>query len=224
VATAVHVTRTRQFAYVGAGPFGRRVVEFLAELGDAHATHSQEEVEAALAADAGSVAVAMWRPDPDLCEQADAAAYRIGRPWLPIVMEHPVIYVGPVIQPPHGPCFRCMLRRRAQHDVHHAATAAVHAAYAADRNRGPAGYLPQHARMAAAVAHRMLWHPGVPISDGSGVGRNVVMLMLDDGLLMTYPVIRCGDCRRCRGAEQPEPVAGQRQDLLKTISVPGRAR
>jgi bacteriocin biosynthesis cyclodehydratase domain-containing protein len=224
VATTVRVTRTRQFAYIGAGAFGWRVAEFLAELGRAGGTHTEQEIEAALAADAGSVTVALWRPDPGLCEQADAAAYRIGRPWLPIVMEHPVIYVGPVIRPPHGPCFRCMWRRRAQHDVHHAATAAVHAAYAAGQDCGPAGYLPQHARMAAAVAHRMLRQLDVPIPDSRGVGSDVVMLMLADGRITTHPVIRCGDCRRCREAGQPGPAAGQRPGLLAAIGQPTPAR
>jgi bacteriocin biosynthesis cyclodehydratase domain-containing protein len=224
MATTVFVTRTSEFSHVGTGAFGRRVVEFLAELGGASRTQAQEATEAALAAGAGSVAVALWRPDPGLCEQADAAAYRIGRPWLPIVLEHPVIYVGPLIRPPHGPCFNCMRRRRIQHDVHYATTAAVHAAYAADQDCGPAGYLPQHARMAAAVAHRMLRQPDSPISASHGVASDAVMLMLADRRIITCPVIRCGDCRRCRGTGQPEPAAGHRKDLLAAVGVPGQAR
>jgi bacteriocin biosynthesis cyclodehydratase domain-containing protein len=223
VATTVRVMRTRQSAYVGAGAFGRRVVEILAELGGAPGTEAQEDIEAALAADAASVTVALWRPDPGLCEQADAAAYRSGRPWLPIVMEHPVIYVGPVIRPPRGPCFSCMWRRRAQHDVHYAATAAVHAAYAAGQDCGPAGYLPQHARMAAAVAHRMLRQLEVPILDSRGVHSDVVMLMLANGRIMTHRVIRCGDCRRCHEAGQPAPATGQRPGLLAAIGQPTSA-
>jgi len=201
------VTRSREFTYVGCGAFGKRVIELMAELAGASGTHTTEEAGAALATDAGPVVVALWRPDHDLCEQADSAAYRIGRAWLPIVMEHPMIYVGPLIRPPYGPCFTCMWRRRVQHDVHHAATRAVHAAYAADQDRGPAGYLPQHARMAAGIAHRLLRQPGGSISGSSGVSSDVSVLMLPGSGIMTRPVIRCGDCCRCRGAEQAEPSA-----------------
>lgn len=218
MATTVSVTRSREFTYIGCGAFGKRVIELMAELAGASGTRTTEEAGAALATDAGLVVVALWRPDLDLCEQADSAAYRIGRAWLPIVMEHPVIYVGPLVRPPYGPCFTCMWRRRVQHDVHHAATSAVHTAYAADQDRGPVGYLPQHARMAAGIAHRMLRQPGAPDSGGSGVSSDVSVLMLPGSGIMTRPVIRCGDCCRCRGAEQAEPSA------ITGISLVGQPR
>lgn len=199
MATTVSVTRAGGFAYAGTGDFGRRVARLLAELAGGGGTHAGEEIEAALSADARAVAVAVWRPDPGLLEHADAAAYLAGRPWLPIVMEHPVIYVGPLIRPPHGPCFSCMWRRRIQHDVHHGATAAVHAAYADNNERGPAGYLPAHARLAAGVAHRMLRRPDG--SPAAGISGDACVLTLPGSRIMTCPVIRCGDCRRCRGAE-----------------------
>jgi bacteriocin biosynthesis cyclodehydratase domain-containing protein len=224
VAATVHVTRTRQCTYVGAGAFGRRVIELLADLAGAGGTLGQEEIGAALGTPAGSLVAALWRPDPGVCEQADAAAYRTGRPWLPVVMEYPVIYVGPVIRPPHGPCFSCMRRRRVQHDAHHAATAAVHACYAASQDCGPAGYLPNHARMAAAVAHRMLCQQAVSPPDSRGVASDVVMLGLADGHIMSRPVVRCGDCRRCRGAKWPEPAALPTVGLLAAIGLAGQAR
>lgn len=199
MATTVSVTRAAEFAYAGTGDFGRRVARLLAELDGGDGTHAEEEIEAALSADARAVVVAVWRPDPGLCELADAAAYLAGRPWLPIVMEHPVIYVGPLIRPPQGPCFSCLWRRRIQHDVHHAATAAVHAAYANDNERGPAGYLPAHARLAAGVAHRMLRQPEG--SAAGGISGDACVLTLPGSRIMTRQVIRCGDCPRCSGAE-----------------------
>jgi bacteriocin biosynthesis cyclodehydratase domain-containing protein len=223
VATTVHVTRSKQCAYVGAGPFGRRVTDILAELGGASGTDGEEDIGAALAADARMAAVALWRPDPDLCEQADAAAYRTGRPWLPIVMEHPVVYIGPVIRPPYGPCFSCMRRRRVQHDPHYAATAAVYAAYAADQDCGPAGYLPHHARMAAAVAHRLLRQSAV-IPDSLNADSDVVVLTLADSRIVTRRVVRCGDCQRCHGGQPPVLAADGGSALLAAIGMPGQVR
>jgi bacteriocin biosynthesis cyclodehydratase domain-containing protein len=109
----------------------------------------------------GVLVAALWRPCPALCEELDAQAFADGVPWLPIVAEHPHVLAGPLVVPPSGPCFRCYCDRRAQHDSRPEVTAGLLAAYDADPGLGPAGYLPHHVRIAAALAELVLLD-GVP--------------------------------------------------------------
>ena len=163
---------------IGLGPFGERVAQ--------HLLGTRPDAKRVAAADLGNaftatgeaVVLALWRPEPELCEQADELSWRRGVPWLPVVMDHRAVSVGPLVSQP-GPCFRCYRRRREQHDVQPAATAALLAAYARDAGAGPAGYLPHHARMAAGLATQMLrgdlvpaaaWPPGRPGIRSGGDG------------------------------------------------------
>jgi len=128
-------------ALAGAGPFGVRVASLLAAVhpGYQEADASLAEISAAFTGPAGAVVIALWRPDAELCDTADTLSYRYQLPWLPVVMEHPVIRIGPLVRPPAGPCFRCYARRRRQHDRQPWVTAALQAAYDRDQDCGPGG-------------------------------------------------------------------------------------
>lgn len=139
---------------VGIGDFGRRVANLLAAT--VPGTRRFPGPAEALDAGAGILVVASWRPSPALYEQADELAFKHQRPWLPVIMEHPVIRVGPWVAPPAAPCYACYQSRRAQHDDQRETTRLLHDAYDRDECCGPAGFLPHHARAAAEVAQSML--------------------------------------------------------------------
>ncbi|GID91976.1 TOMM precursor leader peptide-binding protein [Amorphoplanes digitatis] len=142
------------------GPFGYAVAERLRDL--------CHDIEVA-GAPAGSVApppvpdperpsgprlnlLVAWRRVPLMEREFDEESFRSGQPWLPVVLDHPVLEIGPVVVPGAGACHGCYLRRRTQHDPARAVRAAVENHYDSDAVAGPAGYLPSTALFAAAAA------------------------------------------------------------------------
>jgi bacteriocin biosynthesis cyclodehydratase domain-containing protein len=219
MAGAIRVTRAPPagLAVASTGQFGERVSAFLAASRLPCREFSARGRELADAFAGSSVVVlALWRPEQELCESADELSFRHRLPWLPIIMEHPVIRVGPMVRPPAGPCFRCYARRRGQHDRDRWATAILGAAYSNDHACGPEGYLPHHARMAAALASGMLDRPA--IHNGGQVADEVTTIPLLTGGLRTWPVIACHGCERCGPGA---PSAGP--DWLRELSARIRA-
>jgi bacteriocin biosynthesis cyclodehydratase domain-containing protein len=214
VAATIRVGRNQpeksiiRLSAIGLGPFGERVAELLARQYPAAVTSDAAGLEGAFATAPGAVVVALWRPSPVLCEQADRLAFQNQVPWLAVTMEHPVIRIGPLVVPGAGPCFDCYRRRRIQHDTQGAATSALYAAYERDPSIGPAGYLPHHARLAAATAAQLLARTGLlpPGPDARSaehrppadppVGQVVTLRLLRRGVSMSR-VIGCHDCDRC---------------------------
>jgi bacteriocin biosynthesis cyclodehydratase domain-containing protein len=180
-------------AFLGAGAFGNRVAGLLAAARPGGRTFT--DPGAAFSNETGPVIVALWRPAPALCERVDELAFTAGRPWLPVIMEHPVVRVGPLVTPPSAPCFACYQQRRRQHDDHRETTRLLHAAYDRDDACGPAGFLPQHARTAAAVAWAML--------DAGQAGQVVTVRLTAPGL-SAGRVLPVHGCARC--SPPPDPV------------------
>jgi bacteriocin biosynthesis cyclodehydratase domain-containing protein len=212
MASAIRMTpaASGKVALAGAGPFGMRVASLLAAAhpGYREASATLAEISAAFTEPTTAVVIALWRPEPDLCDAADSMSYRYQRPWLPVVMEHPVIRIGPLVRPPAGPCFRCYARRRRQHDRQPWVTAALQAAYDKDQACGPGGFLPHHARLAAAVARDMLRRLQAcsPGRTGPELGDVTTIRLSDMGLnigLRSSRVIACHDCDRCGEAGLP---------------------
>jgi bacteriocin biosynthesis cyclodehydratase domain-containing protein len=189
--------RPARQAVIGAGPFGERVAALLAEYDGPTGVGGPGEIEDAFALAPRLVTVAMWRPCPALCETADRLSYRTRRPWLPVVMEHPVVRVGPLIWPPHGPCFSCYRRRREQHDGQYAVTQALLGSYDREPGGGPAGYLPHTARLAAAVAADLAARIDPAAPDDGGAAGEVVTIGLLKQTLHVSQVVACHDCDRC---------------------------
>jgi len=172
---------------VAAGDFGHRVTQLLAQAFPGSRDVAAADFPAAFTKEVTAIVVAVPRPAWALCERADKLAYRHQKPWLPVVMEHPALRVGPLVRPPSGPCFACYRARRRQHDTECAASAVLDAAYDADASLTPAGYLPHHARLAAAVATRFLtrWESGRVFA--------IDVLSSHSG---AHQVISCHDCDR----------------------------
>jgi bacteriocin biosynthesis cyclodehydratase domain-containing protein len=201
MARAIRVTHTttRQIPIVGTGVFGERVCRFLAAgSGKCLEYGVTDDIQAAFADEASAVVLALWRPDPGLCEIADDLSFRYRVPWLPVIAEHPVIRVGPPVHPPAGPCFRCYVRRRAQHDRQRWATTALREAYDRDASCGPGGYLPHQARMAAAIAEGTVRNlitldPAETSDRAPGLVRTIAL----NTTLRVNQVIACDGCDRC---------------------------
>jgi bacteriocin biosynthesis cyclodehydratase domain-containing protein len=204
MAATVHVNRSAACtAVVPVGPFGSRVVEFLGSGARDCVVVPGAAVEEAFRTTADMVLLAMWRPCPSLCARADQMSYATGRPWLPVMADSAAIHVGPLVRPPGAPCYRCCLRRQAQHDSHWDVTVALHDAFERDTRLGPAGYLPHHARLAAGVAADLIdaaLAPGAAEADPA-----VVTISLPDCVPSTTTVVPCHDCARCHKNDTREP-------------------
>ncbi|HEY7143135.1 MAG TPA: TOMM precursor leader peptide-binding protein [Streptosporangiaceae bacterium] len=203
-------------AVVAVGEFGERVAGFMADLATpgapprgqapaqpAMAVHVTAaagpgavltKLKAAFAGASGPVVVGLWRPWPALCGTADELAFEYRRPWLPIVMDHPHLRVGPLVVPGRGACFSCFAAWQAQHDDQRTASAAVLHAYDLDGRLGPRGYLCHHARLAAALAHVVLGR--LAATPGSVTGQVVSVNVLGPGLRAHRVAARPG-CTRC---------------------------
>lgn len=192
MATASRLTPA-DMAVTGVGDFGLDVARALAKSWGAMLV-TLDALEGALADGVVGVA-AMWRLCPKLCERFDGLSFEAGTPWLPIVMEHPRIRVGPWHAAPEGPCYRCYTARKSQHDLQPKVTRALEAAYDCDATAGPMGYLPHHVTTAVGLAGlslRKQTTEGVTAAAGEALVVNV-----GSGKSAAHRVIPCHGCTRC---------------------------
>lgn len=206
----------------GLGEFGRRMVALLsAWLPEAQEFEVVSGISTAFSSGADMVVLALWRPEPELCEMADELSFRNLVAWLPVIMEDPVVRVGPFVNPTTGPCFRCYSRRRAQHDRQPWVTAALLAGYRRDDGWGPVGYLPHQARMASAVALRTLSECAL-VSRSKGenwIEGEVTTIGLATCSLQANPVITCHNCDRCSAIESGATKPFVRLDWLSELAA-----
>lgn len=140
-----------------------------------------------------------WRETPALAERLDRAAHQWRVPWLPVVLEHPRLRVGPLVVPGRGPCYRCFRGRSAQHDPRPDITRALHAHFDAAPEDGPRGYLPAHTSIAAGLTREVLQR--VDDDDGvadAGTVRWIDLLSGRPGRADVVAVHGCGRCARRR--------------------------
>lgn len=123
----------------------------------------------------------------------DEIAHRLGRTWIPIVFEHPVIRVGPFVRPGCGACYRCFVRRRNQHSLLPEHSSALHALYDRGESLGPSGFLPHHVELAAAILVRQCDR----LTNGRLETAEVVLADVISGRLSTTGVVPVHRCDRC---------------------------
>lgn len=139
------------------GPFGYAVAERLrdlcrdVEVAGIDATGAVTAGRAEPGREARLDVLVAWRRVPAMERQFDEESFRSRRPWLPVVLDHPTLEIGPLVVPGEGACHGCYRRRIAQHDAARTVRAAVDRHYDADPQAGPAGYLPATALFAAAT-------------------------------------------------------------------------
>jgi bacteriocin biosynthesis cyclodehydratase domain-containing protein len=155
-----------------------------------------------------------WREAPRLAETLDARSADWRTPWLPVVMEHPRLRVGPVVVPGAGACYRCFLRRRQQHEPDTAVTAALHAHYDAEPTAGPRGYLPHHVTLAAALAEAALTR----FDDGTLAGQAGLVrhYHLLEHQVSSAHVTGLHGCPRCR---RHDPAVSTWRQLAAEVSA-----
>lgn len=207
-------------AVLGIGDFGEHVAALLGRT-TRRPVRVADCLESAVRNDPAAVVLVMWRPCPGICEQADALAFGQRRPWLPVVMDHPHVRVGPLVVPGTSACFACFQARYAQHDTQRDITAALHAAYDRDPGFGPRGYLDHHARLASALAGVMLGDlGGSPLPEA---GQVLTFNPYRGGGIRRHPVVSRPGCSRCSceaGAGDHSALAG----LLRGIAADRTAR
>ncbi|MFI1994121.1 TOMM precursor leader peptide-binding protein [Actinoplanes sp. NPDC020271] len=132
------------------GPFGFAVAERLRDL--VHDVSVVDAPDGVLSGKSGLNLLAAWRRTPQREREFDEESFRTGQPWLPVILDHPQLEVGPAIVPGHGACHGCYRRRIAQHDNARVIRAATGEYYDAHPEAGPDGFLPSTALLAAALA------------------------------------------------------------------------
>lgn len=172
------------------GPFGGAVADALLPLRP-HGSVRRVPTDPAVAfVDADVVVAAMWRPEPALADRVDAIAFAEGKPWLPVVLEHPFLRVGPFVSPSDGPCHGCYAARRRQHAAVPSLEDALHAHYADDPDAGPRGFLPPLAMLAAGAVADVLDDPAASV----GRVRRLDVVSMDGG---SGHVVGVDGCTRC---------------------------
>lgn len=198
MAPAVHVTAAELVSVVPVGPFGAAVAELVRSSGRAVTVVADGDVHRAFREPAGLVVLVSWRPCPARCAEADDLAFALGRPWLPVLRNREVIAAGPLVSPPDGPCYQCYARRALQHDRRFEETETLNAAFDSGQAFGPAGFLPQEARVAAGLI------AAIRATTPAGEAARTTFSLVDRSVEV-HNVIPCPDCDRC--------LAGQ--DLLQ---------
>ncbi|AWK96227.1 TOMM precursor leader peptide-binding protein [Bacillus velezensis] len=99
---------------------------------------------------------AAWRPSACISKQLDRLFFQWKEPWLPIIMEHPYLRIGPLIIPGKGPCFHCFHARLLQHSPVPEYLKKIDDHYAKHPEAGPKGYLRSFAGWSAAFVSIVL--------------------------------------------------------------------
>jgi bacteriocin biosynthesis cyclodehydratase domain-containing protein len=112
-------------------------------------------------------------------------------PWLPVRLEPSQVYVGPWIEP-GSMCLACLRSRGAQHDGSRGRSQIAREALGGAATADPWPFLPQHARVAAALAAE-----AVRARDPDS-RRSLVRYRLHSGEIDRHRVVPLGGCPNCR--------------------------
>lgn len=120
--------------------------------------------------------------------------------WLPVVLTHPEIRVGPVFGPDVPGCYACLTTRIVANDEHPEYPAAVWEHYDRDLAAGPPGYLEHHVSIAAALALTL-------IHRRHGARRTVLGYGVLSGSLRSEAFVPFHDCPRWADDGQAETLS-----------------
>jgi bacteriocin biosynthesis cyclodehydratase domain-containing protein len=112
-------------------------------------------------------------------------------PWLPVRLEPAQVSVGPWIEP-GSMCLACLRSRRAQHDGSRGRSQIAREALDAAATEDPWPFLPQHARIAAALAAAALR------AGDAEARRSLVRYRLHSGEIDRHRVVPLSGCLNCR--------------------------
>jgi bacteriocin biosynthesis cyclodehydratase domain-containing protein len=186
-----------------AGRFGDAVAARLAEYLPLTAVHplptgapgspassaSSDELDA-LIGDARFVAAALWRPYPAACDAIDAACARKRIRWVPAVLDHTELCIGPIVDAAAGPCFACFRRRYLTH--HEALDRELSLQRAYDRD--PALGIPGFCEPMVAIAAAGLAEAAAAPAQANGRFQRVHLLECTVEESRVVPVHGCPRC------------------------------
>ncbi|MGC5541817.1 MULTISPECIES: TOMM precursor leader peptide-binding protein [Streptomyces] len=101
-----------------------------------------------VAATGRPVVMAAWRESASVSEALDLSHVPW---WLPVVFTHPVVRIGPVFSRDLPGCHACLAGRELSASGNPDHTRSLWDLYDEDQAAGPAGFLPQHAAVAAGL-------------------------------------------------------------------------
>ncbi|GGW85961.1 hypothetical protein GCM10010297_03490 [Streptomyces malachitofuscus] len=199
--------RLKTAALFSSGEFGGQVTTVLQQCLPGTRMKHSTDVEQSFDERPDVVVAALWRADHVIGERADLRAHETGVPWLPVVLDHSVLRIGPFVSPGSGPCFRCFDQRLVQHDHQWESTRVLRSAYERDATVGPDGFLPSHARLAAGTAAGLLRRTAA----GADTAGQVVTIPLSGLAVSLDRVVGVHACGRCR----PSPPVRDLMSLLR---------
>ncbi|MDG4797052.1 TOMM precursor leader peptide-binding protein [Micromonospora sp. WMMD1082] len=182
---------------VAVGDFGRAVAGRL--VSRIAGTHVTESAPAAATTPLLPIVLASWREARTVARAIDA---NDAVPWwLPVILAHPQIRVGPVFGPHVSGCYDCLLGRVLAADPQPHLTRALWDLYDRDATAGPLGYLEHHASVAAALATMLIRH-----DDSSR--RRVLRYNVLGGTLRVDEFVPVDGCSRWKHPGAAETISG----------------
>lgn len=142
-----------------------------------------------------------WRPVPRLCELLDETSYESGRTYFPVVLDSSVLRLGPIVVPGKGGCWRCWVRRSAQHAEWSKERSALLEFYSSNTTVGPRGFLEPFAMIAASQI--ALAVNALDLS--TEIAGHIWEMDLLRRQITTSTLIGIHDCPRC-GLNRPTPT------------------
>ncbi len=137
--------------------------------------------------------IAAWRPVAHLCEVLDEMCHKWRQPLVPLIMDSTMMRLGPIVVPGRGPCWRCWVRRSAQHAKWPKQDSARFDYYTAHPSAGPQGYLEPFAMMAAARIAETLG----ALNSSCAVAGNIWQIDVITRNTTASRVVGIHDCPRC---------------------------
>jgi bacteriocin biosynthesis cyclodehydratase domain-containing protein len=204
---------------IALGAFGEAVAKRMAEEVGVHITYAKSDRIAPAEWPLARLHVlTAWRHAPSFADAVDAAAFAWRVPWLPVVAEHPFVYIGPAVLPGVGPCYTCFRRRLVQHSQTSDLAEALHAHYEAEPPAGPKGYLPAAATLAAMKACELIDRIDSAPAVEAG---NVYQLHLLTCRTLSCGVVGIHGCRRCGTGrnERTRSYAELKSDLSRLLPM-----
>ncbi|OAJ76157.1 hypothetical protein AYJ08_19960 [Brevibacillus sp. SKDU10] len=163
--------------------------------------------------------LASWRAVSQLSNQMDEYSYRWKIPWLPVVMDHPYLRIGPFVDTSEGACYHCFEKRYLQHSPTPEYIDALNSYYDAHPEAGPKGFLRVFASLSAAqVIHLEKCYR----QESTSISGSLWQINILTSEPLQTQVIGVHGCPRCGLGRQEEDrsVAQLRVDLKNLIKEP----
>lgn len=153
-----------QLHVISIGFLGNKIAKRIAEYGHTVISHTNNpnEVSPATWPTASIHVLAAGFPVSNVCLLVDSMANKWRVPWLPVIVDHPHLRIGPTVSPV-GPCYSCFRRRRLQHLADVDLELSRESYYESGESQGPEGFLDPWMSFAAVVvwelAHGLIHDP-----------------------------------------------------------------